>query len=83
MRIRHLVAVLALLASCQCAAPAAARPQGLRVRLSDDLKLDADQVLVCAFVLERQTLVCMSVEEAQVRMEAAEPAPDIERKSDM
>ena len=40
-------------------------------------------MLVCAFVLERQTLVCMSVEEAQVRMEAAEPAPDIERKSDM
>ena len=69
------LALLFLLAGC--ATPA---PRGIQVKFSDDLKLDHDQMLVCAFLKTRSAMVCMSPEEFQVRVEAtADEQPDIER----
>jgi hypothetical protein len=55
-----------LLLSCSTAKP---RPT-LKVTISDDVHLDHDQLLICAYVQEGRLLGCMSKEEFLIRSEA-------------
>jgi hypothetical protein len=39
-----------------------------KIVVSDDIKLNHDQVLICGYVQKKQTLRCMTPEEAEIRI---------------
>lgn len=66
---KRLALLFLALAGCNCATPATSGP---RLALSDDVKLDHDQVLACVYVQKRAAMVCMTIDEFRTRLEAAE-----------
>jgi hypothetical protein len=52
--------------------PHSPHPPSTTVYTSDDVRLDHDQILVCAYNAQMRALGCMSPEEARIRMDAAQ-----------
>lgn len=71
----RLAEILLLVSACNCAAP-----ERLKVKMADDIQLDHTQMLVCGYVLEAKTLVCMSPDEYRFRLGILDDdEPDIQR----